>query len=197
MARLLHLSLLALAGGGCQAGEPASPAPTASPLPDGEADVTVDMGAEGGDDASDAGAQAEAGYAVCPTDIDASFGSIYDFMLSRGTIYCGAGASGCHSTLAARTTGNMLDLSLDASAVYAELLGDGGGHPATNIKGDAGHPLLRVVPGDAGASFLYIKITLMGYDPRDGAGMPLDTPGSICPPALDAVRTWIDEGAPR
>jgi hypothetical protein len=188
---------LPLAGAGCQAGEPARPAPTASPLPDGEADVTVDTGAGSGDDAGDAGVEAEAGYAVCPTSIDASFGSIYDHMLSRPAVYCGAGAAGCHSTFAAKTTGSMLDFSLDASAVYAELLGDGGGYPATNVKGDAGRTLLRVVPGDASASFLYIKITLTGSDPRYGAGMPLDTPGSICPPALDAVKTWIDEGAAR
>jgi hypothetical protein len=25
--------------------------------------------------------------------------------------------------------------------------------------------------------------------------MPLSTPGSICPEALDAFKTWIDQGA--
>jgi hypothetical protein len=197
MARLVYLALLPFAATGCQAGEPARPTTMGSPLPDGEADVTVDTGAQSGDGASDSGVEAEAGYAVCPPGIDASFGSIYDLMLSTRTLYCGARASGCHSSTAGSATGSTLDLSLDASAVYAELLGDGGGYPATNIEGDAGHTLLRVVPGDAGASFLYIKITLTGFDPRYGTGMPLDTPGSICPPAIDAVKTWIDEGAAR
>jgi hypothetical protein len=200
-ARLLSLWLLPLAGAGCPAGEPASPTATASPLLDGEADVAVDSRAGGGDDAGDAGdagVEAEAGYAVCPKGIDASFGSIYDLMLSTDTS-CGAATAICHSTVGAARTGSLLDLSLDASAVYAQLLGDGGGYPATNINvnPDAGPTLLRVVPGDAGASFLYIKLTIKGYDNRYGFGMPQTNPGSICPPALDAVKTWIDEGAAR
>lgn len=193
--------LLPLAAVGCQAGSPASPSSPVSPFLDdgGGADATLDAaeGVESGDDASDAGVEAEAGYAVCPTGIDASFGSIYDLMLQPAEFACGSHNSGCHSTFAAKTMGSMLDFSLDASAVYAELLGDGGGYPARNVLGDAGRTLLRVVPGDADASFLYIKITLPGFDPRYGDGMPLDTPASICPPALDAVRTWIDEGAAR
>ncbi|HEX3346189.1 MAG TPA: hypothetical protein VHS09_16510, partial [Polyangiaceae bacterium] len=122
------LSLLVLASG-CDTGTPASPS-FASSAATGEGGV------------------AEAGFAVCPPDIDASFGSIYTQMLS--TASCGSTLSACHSTVGASNagTGNGLDYSLDASAVYAELLGDGGGVPAFNIAGT--DKVLRVVPFDAG-----------------------------------------------
>jgi hypothetical protein len=104
----------------------------------------------------------------------------------------------CHSAsgAAASGTGNLLDFSVDAAAVYEQLLGDGGGHSSTNLSGSA--HLLRVVPGDASASFFYIKLLLTNpADPQYGAGMPLTAPGSVCPAALDAVKAWIDQGAPR
>jgi hypothetical protein len=109
-------------------------------------------------------------------------------------------AGNCHSTSGASATtgaGNLLDFTLDASAVYHELLGaDGGGQRATNVNGTA--KVLRVVPGDAGASMLYIKLTLLtNNDPHYGAGMPLGAAGSVCPAAVDAIKTWIDKGAAR
>jgi hypothetical protein len=142
----------------------------------------------------------EAGYAVCPPGLDASF----DDMLTRvfSTKSCGTDQkNNCHSTSGASPigAGNMLDFTLDASAVYAELLGaDGGGQVAANVSGPPNFKVLRVVPGDAGASMLYIKLTLKNLsDPHYGAGMPLTAPGSICPEALGAIKTWIDEGAHR
>ena len=142
-------------------------------------------------------AETGAGYAVCPDGMDASFGSIYGQMLS--TASCGASSNACHSTVGASPNGvgNLLDFSLDAGAVYAELLGaDGGGQLATNLDEPQVH-VLRVVPGDAGASMLYIKLTLdSGKDPLYGSGMPLTAPGSVCPAAVDAVATWINGGAP-
>jgi hypothetical protein len=132
---------------------------------------------------------------VCPPDIDASFGSIYAQMLS--TASCGSTLNSCHSTIGAsgKGTGNLLDYSLDAGAVYAELLGpDGGGELAANISGDT--KVLRVVPFDAGASLLYIKLTLTTLtDPHYGAGMPRTAPGSVCPATLEAVQDWINAGA--
>lgn len=189
---------------GCNTGSPASPGVDASTsdggveaseaaAPDGDADGATDASEDGGESDADA----EAGYAVCPEGLDATFGSIYGEMLSPEAGTCGATGFGCHSTSGARSSGNRLDFSLDAAAVYAELLGDGGGYPSTNVAGDAGGIVLRVAPGDAGASMLYIKLTLTGSDPRYGAGMPLFTPGSICPPALEAVKQWIDTGAAR
>jgi hypothetical protein len=77
--------------------------------------------------------------------------------------------------------------------VYVELLGDGGGARAHNIAGDT--PVLRVVPFDAGASMLYIKLTTTATMGHYGAGMPLTAPGSVCPATVAAVAAWINGGA--
>ena len=179
-------SLVALASG-CYEGNVASPAFDGG----GGADATL-------------GSDAET-YAVCPDGMDATFGSIYTLMLSQPSSQTGCGTSNpttCHSTSGSTSTGSLLDYSLDAGAVYAELLGDGGGHPASNVD-DFSNQVLRVVPGDAGASLLYIKLTLDGSVPVDGGpliygqGMPLNTPGSVCPAAVQAVADWINAGAPQ
>jgi hypothetical protein len=147
--------------------------------------------------ATDAGAAGEeTGFAVCPPALDATFTSILNTILQ--TPSCGTNVTGnCHSASgsASSGTGNLLDFTLDAGGVYAELVGDGGGAPSTNIAGSAGH-IPRVAPFDAGASMLYIKLTLTTRaDPRYGSGMPLTAPGSVCPATLDAVKAWIDNGA--
>ena len=150
---------------------------------------------------SEAGSDASStiSYDICPDGMAASFPGIFTQLLS--TASCGTGESfDCHSTTGALPraeggTGSLLDLSLDASAVYAELLGaDGGGYPSVNVNGDAGEVVLRVAPGDAGASMLYIKLALTTLtDPRYGEAMPpIQT---VCPPAIDAVKAWIDNGA--
>ncbi len=171
---------IALAAAGCNEGSPASPAVA------GDADNEGDAGSE----------VVDAGPAVCVPGIDASFTSILTKILA--TPSCGTNLAGnCHSQSGASPsgTGNLLDYSLAASAVYAELLGDGGGHPSTNLSGDAGH-IPRVAPFDSDASMLYIKLTLTTHDnPYYGAGMPLPAPGSVCPATLEAVKTWIDQGA--
>jgi hypothetical protein len=178
-------SLLALAPG-CNEGSAGAPAFEAS---------------EGGfsSDATVGDAAAESGYAVCPDGMVATFGSIYTLLLTTpsSTNGCGtASPTSCHSTVGSDKdhAGNLLDLSLDAGAVYAELLGDGGGHPAANI-GDLQNHVLRVVPFDAGASLLYIKLTLDGGSTLYGQGMPFNAPGSVCPPAVQAVADWINGGA--
>jgi hypothetical protein len=133
---------------------------------------------------------------VCP-DVDASFGSIYTQILS--TPSCGTNNPlTCHSPSGSISGGSLLDLSLDAGAVavYAELLGaDGGGYRSTN-EDHADVFVPRVVPFDAGASMLYIKLTITSSnDPQYGSGMPLTAPGSVCPATLDAVAAWINSGA--
>jgi hypothetical protein len=138
-------------------------------------------------------------YAVCPTGMDASFGSIYGLMLSTGS--CGSTNKGCHFENVEASifpASNLAYWTDDASAVYTELLGDGGGAPSFN----ADHPnvsVLRVDPGHADASMLYIKLTLVdaSNDPMYGAGMPLTAPGSVCPEAVSAVADWINAGAPQ
>lgn len=151
------------------------------------------------------GGEAGPAYAVCPTGMDASFGSIYSEMLSVGSSQidgqqsCGANISGnCHSTSgssASTGTGNLLDFSLPAREVYDELLrADGGLVTSANLAGDT--KVARVVPFDAGASMLYIKLTLTtSADPMYGSGMPLTAPGSVCPAAVEVVKQWIDQGA--
>ena len=164
---------IALGTAGCDSGAPASP--LAGPA-----------------------AEAAAGppaYAVCP-DMDASFGSIYGQMLNPQQ-NCGSANAKCHSPDSVGNTGITLDYALDASAVYAELLGDGGGFPSENLN----HPdvyVPRVVPFDAGASMLYLKLTIdSGNDPQYGSGMPQTAPGSVCPDAVKAVADWINQGAPQ
>jgi hypothetical protein len=174
-------ALLALATG-CDMGDPASP--TFGPALDATVAATKPV--------------------VCPPDIDATFGSIYSKLLSNPSAVNGCGTASalttCHSTKGASGAGagNLLDFSLDAGAVYAELLGpDGGGHLATNEDTPKVH-VLRVAPYEAGASMLYIKITLDASSSADyGSGMPLNAPGSVCPATVAAVADWINAGAPR
>ncbi len=167
--------VLALACSACGEGSPASPGAAGS----------------GGD----AGA-GEAGYAVCPPAVKPNFESLLTTIFA--TPSCGTTVAGnCHSASgsAPSGTGNLLDFTLGAGGVYAELVGDGGGAPSADIAGSAGH-IPRVSPFDAGASLLYIKLTLeTPADPDYGAGMPLTAPGSVCPATLDAVKAWIDQGA--
>jgi hypothetical protein len=169
--------LLAAAACGCDVGSPASPTFEGGVT---VADATVDAG------------DAAPKYAICPPGMDASFGSIYGEMLS--TTGCGTDRRfNCHSTSGASAagTGNGLDLSEAGAAVYKELIDV----PAVNLDGNRALRVLRVVPGDASASFLYIKLTLTTKSKVYGAGMPVDTPGSVCPAALEAVKAWIDQGA--
>jgi hypothetical protein len=139
-------------------------------------------------DASVSDAPVEA-FAVCPPGLDASFADLLTRVMSTSS--CGTNnPTSCHSATGAPAAGDLLDFTREAGAVYGELVN----HPATNISGDT--PVTRVVPGDAAASMLYIKLTLKDLtDPHYGAGMPLTAPGSICPEALDAFKTWIDTGA--
>jgi hypothetical protein len=132
-------------------------------------------------------------FAVCPPNLQPTFSIINSQILTTSS--CGTTGSGCHSHQGSMDTGNGLDFSSDP---YHALLGpDGGGAPAFNISGDAGRPLKRVVPGDPANSFLVIKLSLTSHtDPQYGAGMPLPTPGSVCPATLQTIEQWIDAGAP-
>jgi len=148
---------LTIAVASCDSGSPASPVS----LPAPEAGVE------------------EAGYAVCPPGMDASFGSIFTQMI--GTPSCGSNNDSCHDSKARANTVSPIDYSLDAATVYVELLGDGGGAPAGNENHPTVH-VLRVKPFDADASMLYIKLTITSQDdPMYGAGMPKTSPGSVCP----------------
>jgi hypothetical protein len=136
----------------------------------------------------------EASVVICPT-LDPTFDSIRTNLLKTDS--CGTDRGGnCHSPGIGASNSGGLDYSVDASALYEEFLGaTGTGALAQNIAGSTRN-LRRVVPGDAGASFLYIKlITHTKADPNYGSGMPQDFPGAVCPSAVTAVQTWIDNGA--
>ncbi len=152
---------------GCDQGSPASP--TLPPIP-------------------------EASVVICP-DLDPSFDSIRTKLLNTDS--CGADRGGqCHSAGGGIYSGG-LDYTADASALYVEFLGDAGiGARAQNINGSE-QGLRRVVPGEEDASFLYIKVTTVSsHDPKYGTGMPFDHPGALCPAAVGAIGTWIQNGAP-
>ena len=176
------LAVVALVAACSQRGDPASPVP-----PEGGpfADVTVedpDAG-DGGDGPA---------FTFCPDSIDASFGSILDnlFAAPNPPVEC---IDICHTKDGAMKNGH-LSFEDEAGAVYAELLGDGGGVQAANLMGSA--KILRVAPFDPDASLLYIKLTLhTASDPLYGSGMPQSTPGSVCPTAVQAVHDWIASGA--
>jgi hypothetical protein len=192
MQRVALLFSFAAIGCGGSSGSAAAgsmPDATASDSSDG-APTEPDGGLDG--EAADA---EDASYAICPPILP-SFSSILAQMLS--TSGCGTNRpNNCHSASgASRTgTGNLLDFTADAAAVYAELLGPNGtGQWARNLQGTA--HVQEVVPGDASASFLYVKLQLPALnDPQYGECMPPTSPGSVCPAAVDAVKQWIEQGA--
>jgi hypothetical protein len=180
-----HTLVMLLASGatpGCDEGAPARP-------------VFVSLSSPSASVGADAGVVIH--YAVCPEGMDASFSSLFTKMFA--TTGCGTNDQSCHSTIGAAPiaeggTGSLLNFTEDAHAVYLELLGpDGGGAVASNVQGNV--PGLRVAPGDADASLLYIKLAMpLTSCPAYGEAMP--PTGLPCPPVLDAVQSWIDLGAP-
>lgn len=147
-------------------------------------------GQDGGVDGGPADGGADAGSsAVCAAGVQPTFASL-DAKVFK--VSCGTAGAGCHSTAGAVFSGG-LDLQGDA---WAGLVGDGG-VPANNIAG-AARGLWRVKPGVAAQSFLYLKlVTTRPDDALYGSGMPFGSPGSVCPDTLQAVASWIDQGAPR
>ena len=142
-------------------------------------------------------AQNDAGFAICPAGLQTTFDSIRTNVFAKS---CSNSPGSCHSKDGAVNSGG-LDLETDP---YTALLGtDGMGAPGNNISGtfrNAAPPappiLRRVVPGDPDHSFIVIKLmTKVRNDPKYGSGMPYPTPGSVCPPTLQAIRDWIQAGA--
>jgi hypothetical protein len=129
-------------------------------------------------------------FVVCPAGLEPTFESINSKIFA---VSCGTGGSICHSAAGFFDSGG-LNLADDP---YAALLGaDGRGAPSQNILGSA--TMRRVSPGDPDNSLLYRKLsTKTGQSPEYGSGMPFGTPGSVCPEALDVVRSWIQSGATR
>ena len=60
------------------------------------------------------------------------------------------------------------------------------------VNSAQGFPLKQIEPGDPDGSYLYLK--LIQDNPKGGARMPLER-GILWPEQLEAIRTWIAEGA--
>ena len=98
------------------------------------------------------------------------------FAVSCSTVSChGAAESG--------------GLTLATGSAYANLVGVPATNPAAHAAG-----LLRVVPGDPGASFLLDKLTgMLSADEGD----PMPRVGGPLPAArIELIRRWIAAGAP-
>lgn len=52
----------------------------------------------------------------------------------------------------------------------------------------------RVAPGDSEHSFLYLKV--LGTSGISGGKMPNNIPAGLCQAKIDAIKAWIDAGAP-
>ncbi|HVZ40165.1 MAG TPA: hypothetical protein VHI13_12880 [Candidatus Kapabacteria bacterium] len=90
--------------------------------------------------------------------------------------------SSCHGA-----TGNRGGMILEGAVAYNNLVGV----VPENDSAKARH-LLRVFPGKPDSSFIIYKLT----GPRSGEGDPMPKTGSsLDPQQIDAIRTWIANGA--
>ncbi len=99
------------------------------------------------------------------------------------------GPSGCRVTTC-HGAGAEGGLDLQAGRAYDDLVGAAAANEAAATAGK-----LRVVPGDAGSSFLVQKLT-GALAAGEGEPMPFGRK-AISAIELDLVRAWIDAGAPR
>ncbi len=126
------------------------------------------------DGAPDAGAPyADGGN---PADERGRFGWIQENIFTqRCAVECHRGASAPKG------------LQLDAANAYRLLVEV----PSVEVP-----VLMRVEPGSAQDSYLYIKV--IPSDPRrTGERMPRDGPPYLTDEKIEAIRTWIARGAPR
>lgn len=118
---------------------------------------------------------------VGPTpNLEPTFSSIqreiFDSTDSAGRRAC----TGCHNAAGSRFNG----LDLTASVSYANLVGA----PSSGNPG-----AVRVIPGDAGNSYLVHKLD--GRGGIVGQRMPLGGPPFLTEGQILVIRTWIDRGA--
>jgi mono/diheme cytochrome c family protein len=115
-----------------------------------------------------------------PRDGGSGFGSVYP-IIQRACVSCHGSSGG-------------LTMSTEALA-YANLVGAGGTGVAAMGSACGASGLLRVTPGDALASLIYLKIR-GGTAPPCGAAMPRGQP-TLPAGDIAAVRAWIEAGARR
>lgn len=185
----------------------------------GPADVPLDVPSAPPDAAVDA-----------PTSLDTTgIASDAGVTLAQVKALLATRCAGCHTgTGSAATRIDLTDHPDAATSLYARLLGpvllEAFCGESLDAGGDAAEPHRAIVPGDPGASFLYLKIT--GTEPSPGnppsncgvrmprvlvpgvdggaATMPscdsLDggaAANCLSAAEIDLVRGWIVEGAPQ
>ncbi|AKV03273.1 hypothetical protein AKJ09_09936 [Labilithrix luteola] len=148
-----------------------TPPPTpAAPTPD--ATTIVDAGAD---------ADAQRSQVVDASDIDApTFTQIYTTIISVRCAPCHTTPEGIGTQVGQldMTTQNAAYMNLvDAAAAGASCAGDG----------------VRVVPGDAAASLMFLKVDLTDPAPC-GSKMPLGGP-PLAPDEVTQIQDWINAGA--
>lgn len=97
---------------------------------------------------------------------------------------CGSGTASCHG--AGQSLRIVFDPTHSPATVYTDVV---------NVPSPQSGAL-RVKPGDAAGSWVYVKVTQAspgggGY----GTQMPQSLP-PLCTGAVDTLRVWIDAGAP-
>ena len=104
------------------------------------------------------------------------------------TMNCTVLGSGCHTE---ESDHSFVNMDLTEGHAWASIVG------VSTYEGDAGACGTRVVPHDAGASYLYQKLT--EDTPCNGLGMPRCEDG-YCPLPkcqIELIRAWIAAGAPQ
>jgi hypothetical protein len=122
---------------------------------------------------------------VCADGVDASVPATW---ANVEQILAGScGRAGCHD---GQPNGTPVLEDLRAGHAWASVVGV----VATEQCTDGGMQL-RVVPGDAGASYLYHKLT--DDPPCQGSQMPKsDVPEPLPACEIDLIKRWIESGAP-
>jgi hypothetical protein len=137
-----------------------------------------DAGLASNDGALDAGADGFVNRDAGAVSAGATLTEIQGSIFSQYCVSCHAGPDAVAA----------MDLSTRASA-YESLVGVHAGGPKSEC---AASGLLRVDPGQAGRSLLYLKI---GPSPPCGGRMPDNAP-PLSDDEIGAVEAWINAGAP-
>ncbi|HVW29190.1 MAG TPA: hypothetical protein VHC69_27680 [Polyangiaceae bacterium] len=182
-----------------EAGVERDGAPDATITPDAAADATPSRDASPRD-ATPSDALADAVAKGCTSvAVGTTFSSIYANLLSVKCVPCHTKHLQGTGSLPLQFPPNQaFDQGVDVA--YADLLGanDGGGVEGEKAQGYACGSMgfRRVVPGDPDNSLIVEK--LEGKDGTAqaicGERMPFQQP-PICQPVIDAIRTWIANGA--
>jgi hypothetical protein len=164
--------------------------------PDGPNDASADAtgaGLDGGSDAagpdaSDAAPDSGAGLVDASHSIDPGFDAgtptftaIYADIITPNCLNCHAQPPPLESMLFMGTQADAYNNLVNVRAMGDACLGS---------SPDGGSPV-RVIPGDAADSLLFLKIT---NTQACGSGMPEDS-DSLTPAQILTIETWIDQGA--